>query len=193
MTADTESQPSVRAHRRPPAAAILAIPLVVAVILTLFAWPASRMEPRELPIGVAGPAVPAQQIEQRLAQREGAFELRRYATEGGAREAIEQREIYGAFVATPSGPKVMTASAASASVAQLLDHAAAEAAGPGGRAVPVEDVVAAQPATASLPSSVLPLVIAGLLTGIAAATLASGALRRTGLLLAGSLLTGLTA
>ena len=94
---------------------------------------------------------------------------------------------------TPSGPKVLTASAASASVAQLLNHAASEAAGPGGRPAPVEDVVAARPATAGLPSSVLPLVIAGLLTGIAAATLVSGALRRTGLLVTGSVLTGLAA
>ena len=59
----TESQPSPREHRRPPAAAILAIPLVVAVILTLFAWPSSRMEPRDLPIGVAGPPAAANQID----------------------------------------------------------------------------------------------------------------------------------
>jgi hypothetical protein len=71
-------------------------------------------------------------------------------------------------------------------VAQLLGHAA-------GEHVPVEDVVAAGPHAAALPSSVLPLVLAGLLTGVAASLLASGALSRVGLLVGASLLGGVAA
>ena len=111
---------------RPPAAAILAVPVVVALVLTLFAWPSARLEPRDLPIGVAGAPPAAEAIEKRLAQQEGAFDVQRYGDEAAAREAIEDRDVYGAFVATPSGPKVLTASAASPAVAQLLTHAASE-------------------------------------------------------------------
>lgn len=166
---------------------LVIIPLVVAVVLTLFAWPASRLEPRDVPVGVAGAPAAATAIERQLAARDGAFETHRYADEAAAREAIEDREVYGAFVATPTGPKVLTATAASASVAQLLNHAAAEA------KAPVEDVVSASPATGGLAASVLPLVLAGILTGLATAALGRSASRRAGLVVGGSVLAGLTA
>ena len=73
---------------------------------------------------VAGPAPATATIEQRLAAQEGAFEVHRYADEASAREAIADREVYGAFVATSGGPKILSASAASPAVAQLLSHAA---------------------------------------------------------------------
>ena len=95
--------------------------------------------------------------------------------------------MYGAFVATPSGPKVLTASAASPAVAQLLTHAASET-----RAA-TEDVVEAGPHATALGSSVLPLVIAGILTGIAGALLSSSALGRAGRVLLASVLTGVLA
>jgi hypothetical protein len=177
---------SSSAHR-PPAAAILVVPLVVAVVLTLFAWPAARLEPRDLPVGVAGPAAATAPIEQRLERREGAFELHRYAGEAAAREAIEDREVYGAFVATPAGPTVLTASAASPAVAQQLTHAAGEA------GATVEDVVQAGPQAPALASSVLPLVIAGLLVGVVAALASSRGLGRAGLAVAGSVVTGVAA
>ena len=172
---------------RPPAGAILAVPVVVALVLTLFAWPSARLEPRDLPIGVAGAAPAAEAIEKRLAQQEGAFDLQRYGDEAAAREAIEDRDVYGAFVATPSGPKVLTASAASPAVAQLLTQAASET-----RAA-TEDVVEAGPHATALGSSVLPLVIAGILTGIAGALLSSSARGRAGRVLLASMLTGVLA
>ena len=79
----------------------LVVPLVVAIVLTVFAWPTSRLEPRDLPVGVAGPAPAADAIETKLAQQAGAFDVERYADESAARDAIEDREVYGAFVATP--------------------------------------------------------------------------------------------
>jgi len=181
------SHSSSSSSHRPPAAAILVVPLVVALILTLFAWPAAKLEPRDLPVGVAGPAAATGPIEEQLGAREGAFDLHRYGGEPAAREAIEDREVYGAFVATPTGPKVLTASAASPAVAQQLTHAADEA------GAEVEDIVQAGPQAAALASSVLPLVIAGLLVGVVAALASSGALGRAGLVVAGSVLTGLVA
>src|SRR3712207_7735794 len=52
--------------------------------------------------------------------------VHRYSTEGAARAAIEDREVYGAFVATPSGPSVLVASAAGPAISQALTHAASE-------------------------------------------------------------------
>ena len=108
-------------------AGILVVPVVVALVLVLFAWPSARLEPRDLPVGVAGPAPAAAGLEKRLGAQEGAFDVHRYPSEAEAREAIEDREIYGAFVATPRGAEVLTASAASPAVAQLLEHAAEDA------------------------------------------------------------------
>lgn len=181
------SHSSSSSGHRPPAAAILVVPLVVALVLTLFAWPAAKLAPRDLPVGVAGPAAGTGPIEERLSAREGAFDLHRYGGEAAAREAIDDREVYGAFVATPAGPKVLTASAASQAVAQQLTHAADEV------GAPVEDVVQAGPQAPALASSVLPLVIAGLLVGVVAALASSRGLGRAGLVVAGSVLTGLAA
>jgi hypothetical protein len=170
---------------RPPAAAILVVPLLVAVVLTLFAWPSSRLEPRDLPIGLAGPAPAAAALERQLTATEGAFDVHRYAGEAEARAAIEDREVYGAFVAGAGAPTVLTSTAASPAVAQLLTHAAAEH-----RAV-VEDVVTTPQAGTGLGSSVLPLVLAGIVTGVLAALAVSGGAARTGLTIAGSVLAGI--
>jgi hypothetical protein len=171
---------------KPPVAAILVVPIVVGLILTLFAWPSARLEPRDLPIGVAGAPAAATVLEQRLESQGGAFDVHRYATEAAAREAIDDREIYGAVVAAPGGAKVLTASAASSLVAQSLSQAA------GPRAT-VEDVVPASRSAAALPSSVLPLLLAGLLTGALASQLTNRAVGQIGLIAAGSVLGGLVA
>jgi hypothetical protein len=181
------SQSSSSTGHRPPAAAILVVPLVVALILTLFAWPSAKLGPRDLPVGVAGPAAATGPIEEQLQAREGAFELHRYADEAAARESIEDRDVYGAFVVTPQGAKVLTASAGSQAVAQQLTHAADEA------GATVEDVVPAGPQATGLASSVLPLVIAGILVGVVAALATPRGLGRAGLVVAGSVLTGLAA
>jgi hypothetical protein len=177
-------------HHRPSLAAILLVPVVVAVVLTLFAWPNARLEPRDLPVGVAGEPAAATAVEQRLRALDGAFDVHRFTDEAAARHAIEERDVYGAFVVTRTGPELLIASAASAAVSQTLSHAAAESSG---APVPVHDVVAASPAAAALATLLLPLIIAGILTGVVATRLASGAPRRVGLVVTVSVLVGLTA
>jgi hypothetical protein len=172
MTTDTKTS------HRPPLGAILVVPLIAALVLTLFAWPAAKVGPRDLAVGVAGP--PA--LEQQLAEAGDRFDVHRYGSEAAAREAIKDREVYGAFVATPDGPKVLTASAASPAVAQMLTH--------GAEGAKVEDVVPATAAGNGLAASVLPLVLAGILTGVIVAGIGGGAGRKVGLLLTGSVLTG---
>src|ERR671931_28961 len=115
------SATSARTQPRRLLAVFVLVPLLAALALWAFAWPAARIAPRDLPLGVAGPTAATAQVEKQLEQKHGAFEIHRYADEAAARDAIEDRTVYGAFVATPDGPKVLTATAASASVAQLLE------------------------------------------------------------------------
>ncbi|MFF8642892.1 ABC transporter permease [Streptomyces sp. NPDC015345] len=164
----TPPPPDSRSGQGPRIAMVAAlVPVLVALALWAFAWPAARTAPRDLPLGVAGPAAAAEPVAQRLERREGAFEVHRYADEAAARSAIEGRTVYGAVVATPKGPKLLTATAASPVVAQLLEQAVREQA-PEGTRVPTVDVVpapAADPRGSALGSSVLPLVIAGVAAG----------------------------
>ncbi|MER6120047.1 ABC transporter permease, partial [Streptomyces sp. NPDC001743] len=150
-------------------AVVLLVPVLVALALWAFAWPAARMAPRDLPVGVAGSAPAADRLQQRLEQHEGAFEIHRYASEAAARTAIEDRSVYGAVVVSPKGPALLTASAAGPVVAQLLRDAVTASA-PAGTVVPVTDVVAApaaDPRGSVLGASILPLAIAGVATGSA--------------------------
>ncbi|MFP3986171.1 ABC transporter permease [Streptomyces sp. E11-3] len=144
------------------------VPLLVALALWAFTWPAARMAPQDLPLGVAGPTAAASAVQDRLEQNnDGAFEVHRYADESAAREAIEDRTVYGAVVVTERGPKLLTASAASPVVAQLLQQAVA-AQSPDGTPVETVDVVPApdsDPRGAALSSSVLPMAIAGVAAG----------------------------
>lgn len=168
-------------------AVVLLIPLVVTLALWAFAWPAARIAPRDLPVGVVGAAPAAGQLQQQFEQREGAFEVHRFDDEAAAREAIEDRVVYGAVVAGPEGPHVLTASAASPVVAQLLREAVTAAA-PEGARVQVTDVVAApsgDPRGSALGASVLPLALAGMGAG-AAVTLLGLRGARAALTLTGS-------
>ncbi|MFH9610136.1 ABC transporter permease [Streptomyces sp. NPDC017448] len=157
------------APNRRAMAVVLLVPLVVTLALWAFAWPAARIAPRDLPVGVAGPAPAAEQWEQRLDRREGAFEVHRFADEAAARTAVEDRVVYGAVVAGPRGPHLLTASAASPAVSQLLREAVTASA-PEGAAVRVTDVVAApsgDPRGGVLGASMLPLALAGMAAGAA--------------------------
>jgi succinate dehydrogenase hydrophobic anchor subunit len=182
----TPSTKNTQSDRRVSPLAIVLVPLAIAVIVALFAWPASRQEPRDLPVAVAGPPAAAESIERQLNKQEGAFDVQRVADEAAAREAIDDRDVYGAFVATPDGAKLLTATAASATVAQALTHAA-----PAG--VKVVDAKPIGSASSGLSSAVFPLILAGTLTGLASMALASSALGRAGLLAVGAGLGGIVA
>ncbi|QKZ23191.1 ABC transporter permease [Streptomyces chartreusis] len=177
-------------------AVVLLVPLLAALALWAFAWPAARTAPRDLPLGVAGPAAATAQVEQQLGRHEGAFDIHRYADEAAAREAIEDRTVYGAVVVTPQGPEVLTASAASPAVAQLLQQAVAQQAAAEGTQVKTVDVVPApesDPRGAGLTSSVLPLALAGMAAGAAVTLLGLRGVRAVGALVGVATLIGLVA
>ncbi|MEK6326848.1 MAG: ABC transporter permease [Actinomycetota bacterium] len=171
-------------------------------MLTLFAWPQARFEPRDLPLGIAGPPQATALLEARLAEAGDAFEVHRYADEASARAAIEDREVYGAIAASRTGVTLLTASAGSPAVAGLLQEqfAAATPGGEGGSSqqavAEVVDVVPADPDDprgAALSASVLPLLLAGIITGALVATITAPGLVQLGALLAASALAGLAA
>ncbi|MDL4771422.1 MULTISPECIES: hypothetical protein [Thermomonosporaceae] len=112
------------------------------LMIIAFGWPAARVAPRDVPIAVAGPQ--AEAVASRLdRERPGAFEITIRADEAAARADLTGRAAYGAIVTTPSGPRVLVASAASPVVAQLLGQMAATLGG--APAAPVQDVVATDP------------------------------------------------
>ncbi|MFJ8041171.1 ABC transporter permease [Kitasatospora sp. NPDC096147] len=194
MTADLPPTP------RRIAVVCLVVPLLVAFALWAFAWPAARLAPRDLPVGVAGPAAATAVVKEQLAQQKGAFEVHEYADGPAARTAVEQREVYGALVVGPQGPELYTASAAGPVVAQLLQGASAHlgggAAGAGGVQPKVTDVVpapAADPRGAVLGAGLLPLVLAGIASGALVTVLRLRGAAAIGSLLGAAALTGLVA
>ncbi|MEU4269679.1 ABC transporter permease [Streptomyces sp. NPDC026092] len=174
-------------------AVLVLIPVVVALALWAFAWPAARIAPRDLPIGVAGPAAATAPLEQRLAERDGAFEVHRYDSEAAAREAIEDRVVYGAVVVTPQGPELLTASAASPVVAGLLREAVTAQVPPGTQ-LTVTDVVpapAGDPRGSAFGAGLFPLILAGAASGIVVTVLGLRGARAAGTLLGAAALAGI--
>ena len=157
-------------HRKPPVMAILVVPVVVAVVLTLFAWPSARMEPRDLPIGVAGaPAAAGARAAARRERRRlrGAPLRGRGRRSRGHRGSRGLRRVRG-HAGRREGAERVGRQPGGGPAARARRERGRE---PGPPAV--EDVVVPAPRGAALASSVLPLVIAGILTGALAALLAS--------------------
>ncbi|USQ86945.1 ABC transporter permease [Streptomyces phaeoluteigriseus] len=184
----------------PPARRVIAVvvlvPLLAALALWAFAWPAARTAPRDLPLGVAGSPAATAGIEEKLSRQEGAFEIHRYADEAAARAAVEDRTVYGAVVVTARGPELLTASAASPVVAQLLQQAVTGQAAADGGQVRIVDVVAApaaDPRGAALNASVLPLAIAGIAAGAAVTLLGLRGVRAALALVGAAALVGVVA
>jgi hypothetical protein len=176
-------------------AVVLLAPLIVGVALWAFAWPAARTAPRDLPLGVAGPPAATTPIEKQLGRHADQFDVRRYDDEAGARDAVKRREIYGAVVARPDGPHMLTASAAGPVVAQALEKAAG---GPPSQAhtARATDVVAApdaDPRGAALSSSVLPMAIGGVAAGALVVTAGLRGTRAVVALLGAAALVGVVA
>jgi hypothetical protein len=138
------------------------------LLVALFAWPAIKTAPRDLPVVVAAPPPAAAALAQRLAAaRPGAFDVTTVADETAAGTALRDREAYAAFVLRPRGPALLVASGASPVVAQLLTQQA-QALG-GGSSVQVIDVVPTDrddPRGAGFAAGFLPLVLTSLAAGV---------------------------
>jgi hypothetical protein len=171
---------------------------LVGVIVLAFSWPAVTAEPKDLPVAIAGPAEAVDAASQAIdEQADGAIELTTVDDRSAAVDSIEHREAYGAVLLGPE-PEVLIASGASTVVAQMLtgvatnlqqgvnaqaEAAAAAAGAPAPRAIVVEvtDVVPlaeSDPRGTGIATAVFPLVLGGMLGGIAISILVIGAVRR---------------
>ncbi|NUR62115.1 MAG: hypothetical protein HOV87_26155 [Catenulispora sp.] len=147
---------------------------VQALMVFAFTAPAAHTAPHRVPLALSAPASERAAIEQRLAQAApGAFAIHEVADEAAARAALADRDDYGAIVATPTGPHLLVASAASPAVAAMLtevgSHLAPTAGAPGVTGVAVTDVVPASPNDphgGAFTSMVLPLVMSSLIAGV---------------------------
>ena len=156
-------------HRKPPVIAVVAaLTAALTVVLIAFAWPAARSEPRDLPLGVAGPT--AAQLGVTLDRAApGAFEIHQYADRSAAVAAIEDRDVYGAVVVGQEGPEILTASARGPVVAQVLTQLGDRLAAQQNARPKVTDVVAlpaGDPRGTGLAAGALPLVIGGILAAV---------------------------
>jgi len=181
----TDHRAAGHARRGNVLALSLGLTAMLCLLVVAFAWPATQLAPRSLPIVVAGPAEATAQIGAALDKAApGGFAVTVVADEAAARAAIERREAYGAVVLGPT-PSVLTASAASPVVAQLLTQLATTlesrqggAATPAVRVVDVVPLPATDPRGVGLAALALPLVLGGLIVGGALTTAIAGVGRR---------------
>lgn len=183
-------------HTHWPRVVTTAVGLValVAVVVLAFLWPSVTAEPKDLPVAAAGDPAVVAQVQVGLDQNaEGAIELVAVADRDAAVDLVESRDAYGALVLGQQ-PEVLTASAASPAVAQLLAglqpalqaqvSAAATAQGAPAEAVPtvaVTDVVPLSdddPRGSTLAAASFPLVLGGMVGGIAISLAVVGVWRR---------------
>jgi hypothetical protein len=163
------------------------LPLVVVLAVLAFAWPAARIAPRDLPVGVVGTGPASEEAIAGMTHADpGGFSFQLYADQASARSAIENRDIYGAFAFAPRQVTVLEASAASPAVAQLLHsvgqelahHAIEQAEAMGAprphihvAQVDVVPAAASDPRGAVLASALLPLSMCSALLAAAVALL----------------------
>ncbi|HWJ84775.1 MAG TPA: ABC transporter permease [Cellulomonas sp.] len=156
------------------------------VIALAFLWPSATSSTHDLPIALAGPPAATAQVAEALEQRApGAFEVIAATDRAAAVDLVETRAVYGAIV-LGAEPEILTTTAGSAVVAQQLSALppvlGQQLAAAGSEAtVPVTDVVplsSGDPRGTILGVVTLPLVIGGMIGGIAVSLLVVGVWRR---------------
>ncbi|WP_374945866.1 hypothetical protein [Agreia sp.] len=172
----------------------LILAVVVSIMVLAFSWPSVASSVKSVPLAVAGPDAAVQQVEAALAESApDTFAFVESNDRGNAVAQIEKREVYGAIILGDS-PEVLTSSAASPIVSQLLTGVAPKLAAQLNASlaaqgvslakpivVPATDVVPladTDPRGAGLTAAAFPLTLGGMLGGILASTLIVGAWRR---------------
>lgn len=152
------------------AAAVLGLTAILSIVLIAFTWPTSELEPRAVPVAVIGPPEAVAGFEKGTTELgEDALDITTLDSREAAVEAIQDREVYAAFVLGPDGAETLIASAASPTVAQLARDIGSHAAGPDGPPGTVTDVVPLpddDPRGAVFSSGALPLAIGGIVAGV---------------------------
>jgi hypothetical protein len=159
----------------PEARKLLPRAVVVGVVLIglfvfFFVTPAHDPKPNGLPVAVVAQPPSGDALAFQLERRD--FDVIRVDSAEEARQKIEDREAYGAFIERPAPPRLLVASAAGVPVAQLLEDVARSA-----RIRVVEDVKPIDgddPRGVTLNLFVLALVITSILTALVAVQMVPG-------------------
>ena len=159
---------------------VVVLPLIMLLAVLAYSWPAGRIAPRDVPIGVVSTDPAGAQVALQLQQKDpGAFDVTLYGSDAAARTAIQNREVYGALEVTPGHITAFTASAASSTVAQLItqvaDNIATQSAAHGKPlTVTADDVVpsaAGDPHGAVLSAALVPLTVCSVVFAAASSVL----------------------
>src|SRR5258706_4391334 len=87
--------------------------LIVVVLIGLIGTAIKNPQPHDIPVGLVGPARAVQQIASSVATAApGAFQFTTYASDQGARAAIDARTVDGALVLGAGNPQLIVAGAA---------------------------------------------------------------------------------
>ncbi|KQT01395.1 hypothetical protein [Cellulomonas sp. Leaf395] len=167
---------------------------VLTVLVLAFLWPAATSEPRDLPVAVAGPAAAVAPVVQGLDDRApGAFEVIPAADRAAAVDLVGTREAYGALVLGEQ-PEILVASGGSPLVTQQLTALAPTLQAQVGVPVTVTELaplLEGDPRGAILGAVTFPLVIGGMIGGVAISVTVVGVWRRVTAVTAYSALGGL--
>jgi hypothetical protein len=143
----------------------------VCLALVAFVWPAVNTAPRDVPVALVAPPPVAAELQRSLSSAApGALDVSPAADRAEAVDLIKTRDIYGALVVGQQGAEVLTASAASPAVAQILRDVATRLGAAQQQPVQVSDVVSLpkdDPRGVGLAAGALPLVLGGIATASA--------------------------
>ncbi len=151
-----------------PAAVAVAIGTLL-VVVYLAAFPTAV--PRDLPVGIAGPAADVEAVRQAVEQaRPGELALVGLPDAGAAERAVASGDVYGALVLAPSGPQLLVAGAHGQAVTQDLTAAlgpvVAERAGAQPAVTDVAPLAAGDQRGRAIDHTAFGVVLGGFLFGI---------------------------
>jgi hypothetical protein len=122
-------------------AVVIGLLIQIAFVLS-FVFAQVDPEPHGVALGLAGPPPAVEPVQQAIEQQQpGAFEFETFQSTAAAEQAIGDREVYGALVIEQQGSlRVLTASAASPAISNLLTEVARGVGESAGAQVQVQDV-----------------------------------------------------
>ena len=168
------STTAIRRTRPAVAAAMgLGVGLVVAIVVLAFLWPVATSEPHDLPVGVVGGKLPR--------GTDVSVDATSYETRADAVRAIEEREVYGAYVMSPDALEVLIAGAGQAAASAIVEGLGTQLSVTQGVTPTVTDVVplsSGDPAGSGLSAMGFPLVLGGIVGGVLVSLLVAGVTRR---------------
>ncbi len=138
----TAARRAVTGPNKPALIVSLLVSLFAALFVTSYSLAMSNPQPHDVPIGVVSETVTAAQLQEGLANVEGAsFVVADYPSLDAATLAIDEQKIYAALV-TGSGKSadLYISSASGASIAKLIDADATELGDKVGASITVTDL-----------------------------------------------------